>query len=379
VPIPARPPGSLSDPTTRALPGRHGAATEVLRGADLPGRNDTFVGGTRHLRVPAAGMAPRERDTPPPPVVTPPTRGRRRPSARTRRRRRVFLAVVVVLLLGLLAGYGGWWFAAGRYGTVPNVTNDSQSIADSQLRHAGYRVSSQVTDQFSETIPAGLVVSTDPGIGSREPRGHTITVIVSKGKERFGMPQVANLTLAQAQSTLATIPIQIAPSPTSQASDTVPAGKVIGTNPPGGAQVKRDAIISIIVSTGLPILAIPVVAPATPVDRAERSLHAAGFKTTESAQYSTDIAQGEVISTSPTGTAQKGSVITVVVSKGPQIVAVPAIAGGTPVSDAEAALTQVGLKYKVAAFAGGASTVLAISPGAGTPVQAGSTVTIYAI
>ena len=96
--------------------------------------------------------------------------------------------------------------------------------------------------------------------------------------------------------------------------------------------------------------------------------------------YSTSVPAGDVISISPSGSAPKGSTITVTASKGPQIVSVPDIAAGTPLADAESALKQAGLNYTVRSFPGGNnSTVLTINPPAGTKVQAGSTVVIYTI
>jgi beta-lactam-binding protein with PASTA domain len=61
------------------------------------------------------------------------------------------------------------------------------------------------------------------------------------------------------------------------------------------------------------------------------------------------------------------------------MVNVPDISAGTPLDTAKQRLTEAGLNYDVKSFSGGASAVLAISPGAGVSVRVGSTVTIYAI
>ena len=348
-----------------------GAATTDLLGRTPTGAHDTSV----VPRGPGSGTP-----APPPPVVIPPPKKRRPTSAKTRRRRRALLSLLIVVIIGLAAGYAGWWFASGRYGRVPNVAGEPQATAIADLRHAGYQVASGVRSQFSETIQSGSVISTSPGIGSRLPHGRTITLVLSKGKERFTIPPVAGKTEAQARAVLATIPVQIGGQTISAASDTIPKGKVVGTDPPVGQLVKRDQVVTIILSTGPPIITIPALGPNTPFDAEQQTLQGLHFVVKRTDAYSTSVPAGDVISINPSGSAPKGSTITVTVSKGPQIVSVPDIAAGTPLADAEAALKQAGLNYTVRSFAGGNnSTVLTITPGPGTKVQAGSTVVLYTI
>lgn len=371
VPSRVRPRSRLDHATGRdGQPAAHapiGATTDVLRGGGL---HDTVVTGVRGAR--------NAEEPPPPPIVTPPPKQRRQVPPKTRRRRRGLLVVLLVLLLGAAAGYGGWWLAAGRYSLVPNVAGDSLSVARADLQQAHYQPGA-VTTQFSETVASGAVIGTDPGVGSRLVRGRTVTIVLSRGAERFTVPQVAGGTVAQAQAALAAIPVQLASPPTQEPSDTVKAGLVLRTNPPAGTRVRRNQVITLIVSSGPPIITIPVIGPNTTFDSAKAALTRAGFAVTRQDQFSTTVAKGIVISSSPTGSAVKFTVITVVVSKGPEMVAVPDIGAQTPVADAEAALTKVGLSYQVKSIAGsGGTIVLAISPSSGTRVQVGSTVIIYA-
>lgn len=357
------PTGRDGHPTARAP---IGATADVLRGG---GTYDTVVTGARGAR---------DAEQPPPPIVTPPPKRRRQVSPRTRSLRRALLIVLVLALLGTAAGYGGWWLAAGRYSLVPSVVGDSLAVARADLQRAHYQPG-PVTTQFSETVASGAVIGTEPGVGSRLIRGRTVTIVVSRGAERFTVPQVAGGTVAQAQAALAAIPVQLASPPTQQPSDTVKPGLVLRTNPPAGTRVRRNQVITLIVSSGPPILAIPVIGPNTTFDAAKQALTKAGFAVARQDQFSTTVAKGIVISSSPTGSAVKFHTITVVVSKGPQMVAVPDIQVQTPVAAAEAALTKVGLNYQVKSIAGsGGTIVLAISPGPGTPVEVGSTVIIYA-
>ena len=55
---------------------------------------------------------------------------------------------------------------------------------------------------YSETVPAGRVIDTDPDAGSRVLDGGTVTVTLSLGKERYDVPRTRGLTEDQAQDAL---------------------------------------------------------------------------------------------------------------------------------------------------------------------------------
>jgi serine/threonine-protein kinase len=165
-------------------------------------------------------------------------------------------------------------------------------------------------------------------------------------------------------------------------SDTVPQGEVTRTDPPAGTRVTTDQTITIFVSKGPRVVDIPYIAPGTPFPEARATLvrSAGHFKVNRVLEYSDSFGAGEVITLDPKDQATKFSTITVTVSRGPEFVTVPDIGVGTPVSDAEQAITDAGLVPDVKTVNGGEpTTVLGISPAAGTRVRTGSTVTIYAL
>jgi serine/threonine-protein kinase len=57
-------------------------------------------------------------------------------------------------------------------------------------------------DVFSDTVPAGQVVGTDPGAGAKVARDSTVKVQVSKGPDLVAVPSVKGKTLAQANAAL---------------------------------------------------------------------------------------------------------------------------------------------------------------------------------
>lgn len=375
LPIPTRP------RQPRRATGGNGAArpdaprdtqrTDVLDVRGRGARYDTQI-------VEREGAAtPRRPDGPPPPVVIPPKR-RHTLSPQQRKRRRGLIILLVVLLLGAGIGTGAWWFAAGRYSTIPDLHGKTQAAAQTILEKAGYKLGA-LTRQFSETVPKDQVISSDPAMDSRAVRGTTVDLTLSKGKDRIGVPKVAGQTLEQAQQTLQRSGVQNI-KPVQRSNDTVKSGLVIGTDPPADSQIKRDQQVSVFVSTGPPILDVPTIAVGTPFNDAQQTLKAAGFAVNRVDDFSDTVPKNQVIGISPSDHQVKFGTITVTVSKGPQMVKLPHIANGTSVDDATATLEKLGLNVRIEkAYGGFLGKVVGMDPKGGKTVPVGSTVTLTVV
>src|SRR6185503_15015894 len=107
---------------------------------------------------------------------------------------------------------------------------------------------------------------------------------------------------------------------------------------------------------------------------AAAALSAVGFKPARADVFDDKFDVGKVVGTDPAGgqSAPKGSTITINVSKGPELVAVPSVVGLT-VEAASLKLQQAGLVPDVENYAPG-KTVRAVSPKEGTQVKKGSKV-----
>jgi serine/threonine protein kinase/beta-lactam-binding protein with PASTA domain len=323
-----------------------------------------------------------DEEQPPPPVVIPPPKPRKQRTVRSRRRRRALIVLIVLLILGGSVGYGGWWLASGRFSRVPQVGGQNQAQATDMIKHAGFAVAGSVQQEFSDSVAKDAIIATDPAAGARTPRGHRVTLIVSKGKDRVTIPSVAvGSSPAEARSLLGTVPVQVAAVQTNTASDTVPAGMVLGTDPPGGTSVKRDSPVQLIVSSGPPILVVPDETNKTQ-DAANTELKGLGFVVAVKQDYSPVVKAGLVISQTPGAgeSLAKFKTVSLVVSKGPAPVTLPAIASLTPLADAQAQLQGLGLNVSVIKEFGGISgKVVGMDPAAGTVVAFGSTVKLYIV
>ncbi|PWJ24840.1 serine/threonine-protein kinase [Branchiibius hedensis] len=306
--------------------------------------------------------------------------GRRPPASavRTRRGRARRWWIAALLILALLGGAAAWTFTAGPMGTVavPTVAGDTLGAAVTKIVDAGFTTS--VRQEFSETVPAGAVVSTDPSGSTR--RGSAVTLTVSKGKERFSVPTLAGLTQDKARAALSAQHLKIG-TITQQYDDATPTGQVISSSPGAGASVKRDSIVDLVVSQGPQPVGVPNVTGQTQ-SAAEKSLADAGLKVAYgTAQNSDTVASGSVISQDPPDgqQAHHGDTVTLVLSKGPNVVTMPDVTG-KDTATATSMLQNLGLKVTVDRYFGGIfDTVRSQSEDAGSKVKVGTTIRLAVV
>jgi serine/threonine-protein kinase len=297
---------------------------------------------------------------------------------RPRRRPRWLAALVGLLLAGGLVVGLTLGLSSALYTTMPAVLSLPVAQAEQKVSAAGFTTS--VQQQFSETVPQGDVISTNPGPGSRARKDSTVTLVVSQGPERHAVPAVSGKPLADARQAITAAKLAVG-TVTQQFSDTVPQGDVISTDPAAGQQLKPGTPVSVVVSGGAQPVALPNVV-GFPVDQAQQQLAAAGFTVQiSSAQvFSDTVPAGQVAQQNPGGqTAPQGATITLTLSKGPQLFAVPDVTG-QQVAAARATLEAAGFKVNVVSLNPLVTnpTVHNESPQGGTQRPQGSTVTLIA-
>ncbi|MEO6700177.1 MAG: Stk1 family PASTA domain-containing Ser/Thr kinase [Jatrophihabitantaceae bacterium] len=307
--------------------------------------------------------------------------GRRPPTRQQRARRRTLLVMLIILLLGLLTGYGAWYLAVGRYHQVPNVSGQAESAAIQQLRSDGFQINPVVDRAYSESAPTGLVVGTHPAAGAHLLGGRSVQLVISKGAERYLIPQVNGKSYDQAQQAFAGMPIQLNRKDVADPTGKVAAGSVIRTDPAADAQVRRNAVVNVYVSAGPPPVTVPDVKNKSQND-AQSQLSQAGLSTSLGQDYSSTVPDGSVISQDPpaNATVPKFSTVRLVISQGPPVVTLPQIPNGTNADDARSTLEALHLKVRIKkAFGGFLNKVVGMDPKAGQQVPAGSEVVLTVV
>ena len=126
---------------------------------------------------------------------------------------------------------------------IPNVVGSTFESANSTLLGAGFGV---LRRDVTSDAPKDTVVDTSPGVGTLQPPGTTITVMVSKGPTTSTVPDVTTLSQSDAQATLKAsgFGVHIVSQPvTDQSQD----GIVQTQDPPGGSQQPPGTTVTIAV------------------------------------------------------------------------------------------------------------------------------------
>ena len=296
---------------------------------------------------------------------------RKKASKRVRRNRKIALGLAVAV------GIVGWYLLIGPGSrvVVPSTVGATQSEVSAALNPLGLK-SIVVSKEFSEEIAEGLVIRSIPDAGGRIDQGGSVKLVISKGPERYVLPSISGLTPEAAAKELAKYPLSLQPN-SEEFSTKVPKGYVIDSNPPAGEKVKRNAMVVIRVSKG--IEQVPLASYiGKSSDQALNELNAAGFSVVSTYAFSETQLAGEVISQKPAGgaTADKGSKISLIISKGTQFAYIPNLYS---IDEAKAVQALKDLDLKVVVKKIGKKSVKKvtnISPKVGSKVKRGSTVTI---
>lgn len=133
---------------------------------------------------------------------------------------------------------------------IPNLVEKNYAQSVSDAKNSGeYSVVSESESAFSNTVPEGYIISQTPSSGSTARKGATIVVVVSKGAQQRELPQINNLSLNDAVSTLTQMGFIV--NVTEVSSDQISAGSVIGYKDyKAGEKAPYGSKLTITVSTG---------------------------------------------------------------------------------------------------------------------------------
>ncbi|WP_435185695.1 Stk1 family PASTA domain-containing Ser/Thr kinase [Amycolatopsis thermoflava] len=146
--------------------------------------------------------------------------------------------------------------------------------------------------------------------------------------DSIAIPPVAGLDQATAEKTLHDAGLSV--TVTRQFSDTVAAGKAIGSDPQAGTSVQKSSSVTLVLSSGRPT--VPDISPGTELAQAEAAVKAAGLtpRRDESIDtYSSTVPAGKVLVVDPKPGTQLtiGSPVRIGLSQGPPPSPVPSVVG----------------------------------------------------
>jgi serine/threonine-protein kinase len=285
---------------------------------------------------------------------------------------------LLVALLAVLVGSGGafaWSEISTPSHEIPNLRGETEAAARAAAEELGFDV--RVEHSREDGTTPGTVLSTKPGAGESLEEGGTLTLVVSLGNTPAPVPtDLPGKTLEEATQILMDTG-RFTPDVTEVESEEVPAGVVISLGEDVPAELPKGSAVPLVVSKGPKPRAIPAGLAGKTFDEAKAALEGVQLKAKKVDEFSDDVEKGRVIRTEPGEgqTAPRDSEVSVVVSKGPDVVEVPQVRGMS-LKEAVAALEQAGLDVGDV-FGPADGEPFLTNPEARTKVRRGTTVHIY--
>ncbi len=337
-------------------------------------------GGSRRQNTPtnpaASLIAPAARGARPSPAVGGGSGSVAAGGGARRRRPTALLAV-----LGAVAVVGAvlWAVLAGplQRVDVPNVVGASESEATTTLASRDLGVST--SEQYSEDAPVGEVVATQPEAGSGVRPGSDVELVLSRGPRTVAVPDLTNTPLDDAREALEAVGLALGEI-TEGFSEDVADGDVLAQGTPRGEELRQGSTVDVTISQGRQPIDVPDVRGLSQGD-AEQRLTEAGLSVGQvTRQRDPEVPRDAVIAADPSsGQRFRGDPVDLVVSDGPEQVAVPDLVG-QQVDQARTSLADLGLGVQVENVLGGIfGTVRDQSVEPGSMVEVGSSVTLTVV
>ena len=282
----------------------------------------------------------------------------------------------IAALIAIALGIGIWYVIVGPGSKVivPSLAGLTVKEATSELADLGLDLKVE-REEFSEDIPENRVINSSPAGGGRISPDGTVEVTISKGKERYIVPTLQGLKLEIAEGLISDNNLVVGEI-IEEFSSEFPKGFIMRSSPAAGERIKRDSQVTLYLSKGVEQVGVSSYQGKSG-EQALNELTEAGFEVETKYVFSEDLPIGAVVSQIPSGgDIDKGSVVTLTVSKGSQYVFIPNVFS---LSEAKAIDTLKDLDLKVVVKKVGnkkTKVVTNISPKVGDKVKRGSTVTI---
>jgi serine/threonine-protein kinase len=303
-------------------------------------------------------------------------------TANSKKRRRIRIPlpspirVISTLLIAALlagAGVGGYllYYKTGREVAVPVLTHLSTDGAKLAAKNAEVKIS--LEEVYSEDIAPGETVEQAPLPGAKVHSREAVHVKVSKGPAPRDVVNVVGQQIDQVRAQFEDKGILVATE--DRYDEVAPKGKIFEQQPDGGT-IAKGGTVKFIVSGGPKPRIVPAVLGKSR-DDAVAAITAQQLKVNITEDYSDTVPAGQVAGTKPGSGASvaRDSTVNLVISKGPQLVAIPSVSGKS-VGAATSALQALGFEVNNV-YGPPAGVVFDTNPSSGTKVKKGASVALY--
>ncbi len=299
------------------------------------------------------------------------TSRKRKTSKRVKRNR----AIALLITAGLIYGLFNFVTNSGEKIRIPSLAG--MSLKEAKATLSNLNLSLAVKEEiFSEDVPKGKVIDSDPSGGGKVGKNGTVYVTISGGQERIKVPELLGLTLDAATTTLSKANLKLGSTSTSF-SATVDTGLIISSNPPAGSDAKKNSLVSLVISKGIQQMSLTSFVGLSS-DQGLNELNNLGAKVISKYEYSDTVPAGNIISQDPDGSAPiaKGATVTITISKGPSSISIPNVKS-LDLQAATKILENLGFVVNHKSIGTRKNkVVIGVSPKVGSMAKPGSTVTL---
>lgn len=123
---------------------------------------------------------------------------------------------------------------------LPKVVGSKQAKAEADLRALGITTTS--SEEFSDTVAKGLVISADPKSGTSVPVGSSVKLVISKGPPPVTVPSVVAMDRNSAVARLQALGLKVS---VQNRLPLVVVGRVYSQNPSPGTVVPKGSTVTI--------------------------------------------------------------------------------------------------------------------------------------
>ena len=268
-------------------------------------------------------------------------------SARPGLRRSVLIGIVLAILM--VGGSISWWLTTPTIKAIPELVGLTEGEALNRVTPLGFRTAT--TREANDDVAAGTVIRTVPVAGVLMNVRLELQLVVSTGPAPRALPELVGLTLAQATAALDAAGLKIGQAEP-VFDESVALGTVLRWSVPelpgsvAGDTVNKGTTVQVVLSAGPKPRPVPMLVGLT-IEAATAALEELGLVVTMAPdEFSPDVGVGLIARQSPAQgeSLARGASVTLVLSKGPELVKMPSLVGLT-VDQARLTLSNAQLKF----------------------------------
>jgi serine/threonine protein kinase len=129
---------------------------------------------------------------------------------------------------------------------VPDVVKLGKSVAQDQIVNQGLKVGT-ISEDYSDEIPEGAVISTNPSAKAKAKKGDTVDIVISKGRKikNTRVPDLIGTTIKEAEQVLAVANLKLGSTTAETTEDKSKDGKIFNQSEAAQREVQQGKEINV--------------------------------------------------------------------------------------------------------------------------------------